>query len=291
MRQSEARKENENDNKDNGVANDGRKGVTLAGLKSLVDVIYDELKSSDKPEEGSIGGEYYDSSELRRQRGNILEIVTSYATPDSYYEPSREYRDCYAVKVGGAYERSIYKDALDDLRAAFNYRVVSGWGRSDSVVTSDGYEVSLMNRYGTNFSVYGINVLGRRPSSIDGAIVEARKQTAVKSNGVYSVMMGEWVKEPVADDIPELDKKSFDDELTKWEDRYFEISESPSKETIEKFIDDVYDLRKTSIADGGEYSMGNLVFKSLRDLGYLDNLKDLKCEIVDKELSLESVGN
>jgi hypothetical protein len=295
MRQSEARKERrerikviyENSKKDNGE----RKSITLAWLKSLVDVIYDELKSAYKPEEGSIGGEYYGSSELRRQRGNSLEIVTSYVTPGSYYEPSREYVDCYAVKVGGSYERSIYKDALDDLKATFNYRVVSGWGRSDNIVTSDGYEVSLINRYGTNFSVYGINVLGRRHSSIDDVIDEERKHTAVKSNGVYSVMNDEWVKEPVADDIPEVDKKAFDAELTKWEDRYFEISERQSKEAIEKFIEDIYDLRKISIAYDGEYSIGNLVFKQLRDFGYLDELKNRKREIVSKELSLESVGN
>ena len=124
-----------------------------------------------------------------------------------------------------------------------------------------------------------------------GAIDEERKQTAVKSNGVYSVLKGEWVKEPVAGDIPDVDEDGFEKLFHEWEDRYFELTETPgaAKDDIEKFIEDVYDLRKSSIADGGEYDVGNLVFKEMRSLGYLDNLREIKRGIVDKELSLESL--
>lgn len=150
------------------------------------------------------------------------------------------------------------------------------------VITDDSGKEILRKKIGSN----GTRV--RFYESID-ALEEARKQMAVKSNGVYSVMRGEWVKEPVADDIPEVDNKAFDAELTQWEDRYFDVSENPTKESIDSFIEDIYDLRKSSIADDGEYSIGNLVFKQLRDFGYLDELKDKKREIVSKELSLESV--
>ena len=46
---------------------------------------------------------------------------------------------------------------------------------------------------------------------IEEPIEEARVQTAVKSNGVFSVMNNEWIKEPVAEDIPELDKEVIED--------------------------------------------------------------------------------
>lgn len=58
---------------------------------------------------------------------------------------------------------------------------------------------------------------------------------------------------------------------------------------IDKFIEDIYDLRKQSIKNEGEYSIGNLVFKEFRNLGYLDKLKDMKNELKSKELSLESI--
>lgn len=115
---------------------------------------------------------------------------------------------------------------------------------------------------------------------------EARQQTALKSNGIYSVLNDSWIKEPVAESIPNIDQAAFEELLNEWENKYFEIKENPSKDAIEKFIEDIYELRKTSIADDGEYGLGNLVFKECRNLGYLDNLKDLKRDIVNKELSL-----
>lgn len=63
----------------------------------------------------------------------------------------------------------------------------------------------------------------------------------------------------------------------------------PQLNEIDKFIEELYDLRKTSIATDGEYGIGNLVFKELRNRGCLDKLKDLKHEIASKELSLENL--
>lgn len=57
-------------------------------------------------------------------------------------------------------------------------------------------------------------------------------------------------------------------------------------EKIDEFIDNLYELRKTSIAKDGEFGLGNLVFKEFRNLGYLDNLKELKKQEKSKELSL-----
>lgn len=65
--------------------------------------------------------------------------------------------------------------------------------------------------------------------------------------------------------------------------------DTSNSEKINDFIEDLYDLRKDSIAKDGEYGLGNLVFKEFRNLGYLDNLKELKNEYKSKELSLESL--
>lgn len=126
------------------------------------------------------------------------------------------------------------------------------------------------------------------------------KQTAVKSNGIYSVLNKKWIKEPVQADIPDLDREAFDKLFNKWEDKYFDLLEEVSADTsyegksekIAEFINDIYDLRKSSIAEDGEYGLGNLTFKEFRNLGYLDDLRELKCRLKDKELSLESLkGN
>ena len=75
----------------------------------------------------------------------------------------------------------------------------------------------------------------------------------------------------------------------------YRLSENLEKQDVSKadkitdFIEDLYDLRKSSIANEGEYGLGNLVFKEMRALGYLDNLRKIKNEIVDKNLSLENL--
>jgi hypothetical protein len=131
------------------------------------------------------------------------------------------------------------------------------------------------------------------------------EDTKTISNGIYSLNSG-WIKEPVKEDIPELDEERFNAEFTKWEDMYFDLIkgenidtdskpiqdvseslESDKTNEIDEFVEDLYDLRKISLQQEGEYSIGNLVFKEIRSLGYLDNLKSLKNELKSRELSLK----
>ena len=123
------------------------------------------------------------------------------------------------------------------------------------------------------------------------SLQEAQQKTAVKSNGVYSVMNDKWIKEPVAEDIPEIDRDEFNSLFQEWEDKYFELKTNPTIDKIDNYIDSIYELRKKSIADEGEYGFGNLIFKEARARGYLDDLKNLKIELQNKKLSLESLKN
>lgn len=59
-------------------------------------------------------------------------------------------------------------------------------------------------------------------------------------------------------------------------------------ELIDNLIEDIYNLRQEGMKqEDGEYSILNLIFKEFRNLGYLDNLKELKKQEISKELSLE----
>lgn len=166
--------------------------------------------------------------------------------------------------------------------------------------------------YGAYRSIFNKNY----PITIKGIPAEIYvelDEPRAKSNGIYSLNSG-WIKKPVQQDIPDLDREAFDKLFTEWEDRYFdlvggkELEEPEFVETeteleesivaslqeslyddIDKFITDIYELRKTSIANDGEFGLGNLVFKEMRNLGYLDNLKELKRQERAKELSLEQL--
>ena len=48
----------------------------------------------------------------------------------------------------------------------------------------------------------------------------------------------------------------------------------------------LFNLRRQSLSEGGEFALGNLVFKSLRNKGYIDKLNDYMTNVTDKNLSL-----
>jgi predicted nucleotidyltransferase len=117
------------------------------------------------------------------------------------------------------------------------------------------------------------------------------QDTPLVSNGIYSVMNDEWVKEPTKDDIPEVDQEAIDKAFKPWEKRYKALVDKITDETedeseIDKFIDKLYELRQKGLAEEGEYSIGNLVFKEVRNNGYLDNLKELRHKVIAQRLSL-----
>lgn len=105
------------------------------------------------------------------------------------------------------------------------------------------------------------------------------------TNGSYSLYNG-WVKVPNKDSIPD-EYPDLEPEYSEW------VKRAESLETIEdinNFIDDVYKLRQQGLLNSGEYGKENLIFKELRNNGYLQKAKDMKVEKQNQEMSLESLG-
>lgn len=100
-------------------------------------------------------------------------------------------------------------------------------------------------------------------------------------NGLYSLNTG-WV------DYPEKIKPSNNDVAVKA--KYEEYAEAAKQvkdgEIAEILLDKIKKMRKAGLAEGGEFSVENLVFKKLRDNGIVERLTKVKKEGVDKKLSL-----
>lgn len=110
------------------------------------------------------------------------------------------------------------------------------------------------------------------------------------SNGIYSLDNG-WLKEPEQVDVPEIDPGHVQELIQPYEERYNElINGDPTVEDVDKLIDDIYLQRQTSIMKDGEFGDGNICFKEFRNRGYLQNLRDLKVELENKEMSLDTFG-
>lgn len=111
--------------------------------------------------------------------------------------------------------------------------------------------------------------------------------TSANSNGIYSLKSG-WIKKPTRVDIPDID---ISDLYPEWESRAKQLLKDSDVTVadVDQFIDEIYLLRKSSIMAEGEYGKGNLVFKELRNNGYLDQLKDLKIKLTEEEMIVETV--
>lgn len=116
--------------------------------------------------------------------------------------------------------------------------------------------------------------------------VESAQDIKNVSSGEYSLEKG-WIKEPVYEKIPPIDTVALEKLVAKWEDRYLKISDNPKLEDVQKYLDDIYEQRASSVKEHNEFALGNLVFKEMRNLGYLDNLKELLVKLESEKLSID----
>ena len=105
--------------------------------------------------------------------------------------------------------------------------------------------------------------------------------------GVYSVKKDEWIQAP---EYLNLDFES-DYHLQKKVNFYKNaidklILNNADDDSIKTIKDKIKNMRGDSIAKGGEFAFGNLVFKDLRNAGYLDKIDAYQKSKQDKSLSL-----
>lgn len=103
------------------------------------------------------------------------------------------------------------------------------------------------------------------------------------TNGRYSLIKHKWVLEPkpLTYKIPDISK-----ELQEYINQCEKMLQSEDCEQIRLFINDLYMMRKLGLAQEGEASKGNLIFKELRNLNMLADLKDRYYELRSEDLSI-----
>ena len=110
------------------------------------------------------------------------------------------------------------------------------------------------------------------------------------NQGVYSVSSNKWIQEPKPVEIDIEGDAVFMKKLQSFKEQIDDIIEGKGTvKNIEKFKEKIRKMRNAAIAKSGEFSQENLIFKSLRNLGYLEKLSNYHKEVVDKSLSLESI--
>ena len=116
-----------------------------------------------------------------------------------------------------------------------------------------------------------------------------RSEEDFKENqGVYSLTKNEWINKPefIGDSMlkdPMLKKK-----VKFYMDMIDEMIENHTDtEAFHNLKEKLREMRGAAIKKGGEFSFENLVFKELRNHGYIDKINEYTKSEQDKELSLK----
>lgn len=110
------------------------------------------------------------------------------------------------------------------------------------------------------------------------------------STGVYSIAKQEWLVEPKKVK-PQVDDSAVE---TKKESMIHDIQGallSNDLNQLRKAKEKIVQMRKAGLERAGEWSVENLVFKILRNLGLIDQITNKIRELEDEELSLEQQDN
>ena len=117
----------------------------------------------------------------------------------------------------------------------------------------------------------------------------------VSAGGVYDLEENKWIRKPSYDDMDEIDSESDDIKdkaarvMTIIDDMWAYFNETDDSHKLEMLGDDadslwkkVKKMRTDGLAEDGEMSVGNIIYKYMRRKKYLDKLFDLRAAIYDK---------
>ena len=112
-----------------------------------------------------------------------------------------------------------------------------------------------------------------------------------ESLGRFSVMNNEWITKPTHNN-PVFDEQSINSKVRFYKAEIDAVLDSNNEMEIDHIKKKIWDMRKAGLAKGGEFSVENLAFKLLRNIGYLDKIRDALADAEDQNLSLgESKDN
>jgi hypothetical protein len=110
------------------------------------------------------------------------------------------------------------------------------------------------------------------------------------STGVYSIVKNKWLVEPkkVKPEVDDASVEAKKDSIMRDIETAM-LSKDLAKLRLVK--EKITKMRKAGLARAGEWSVENLVFKILRNLGLIDQITEKIRELEDSELSLEQQDN
>lgn len=180
-------------------------------------------------------------------------------------------------------ELDVRDITISGSNAAFSYTLQSDLDLHIVVAVPDKKEIKELLDAKKN--VYN----ARHDIKVKGIDVELYAQDSSQEHhslGIYSVLNDTWVSKPKRVQV-DIDAEDVQEKYKNYRDRIVAVLGNESLSVAEDMWNDVKRMRKAGLETGGEFSVENLVFKMLRNQGWLEKLNNYIGELQDKQLSIE----
>ena len=127
-----------------------------------------------------------------------------------------------------------------------------------------------------NITIYGVKA---------EPYIERPKVTRKKSQGVYSLMKKTWIQEPEKVE-GEVEEKEIEKKVNNFKTKIDALIKNRNADGLKELVKKLRDGRSVSLQKYGEYGFENMVFKELRNQGYIDKVRTVVVDLKSRSLSL-----
>ena len=128
---------------------------------------------------------------------------------------------------------------------------------------------------------HNVTILGSKAEPY----IERPGVTRKKSQGVWSLMKKSWIQKPTPVE-GEVDEKEIEKKVNNFINQINSLIKASDAEGLKKLVKKLRDSRGTSLQKYGEYGFENMVFKELRNQGYIDKIRTVVVNLKSQSLSL-----
>ena len=205
--------------------------------------------------------------EVRSKLLQIADVWTKFANI-----PSDAVEDLLVVGGNANFNYTPYSDVdlhilVDKSKIADCPEILDDYLKDKKYIWAQTHDIQL---YGHDVEIYAQDISEPTPAD----------------QGSYSLLANSWLKEPHHEQVdlnaPELQLK-IQNYIHKIENL---ISSNASDESFQKFKEKMRNMRSAGLKKSGEFSLENLTFKELRNLGYFEKINNYMKSKQDEQLSL-----
>ena len=128
---------------------------------------------------------------------------------------------------------------------------------------------------------HNVTILGSKAEPY----IERPGVTRKKSQGVWSIMKKSWIQKPTPVE-GDVDEKEIEKKVNNFINQINSLIKASDADGLKNLVKKLRDSRGTSLQKYGEYGFENMVFKELRNQGYIDKIRTVVVNLKSKSLSL-----